>query len=56
VGDFVQIDLNPEGRMTFTKQLTSTMSVPEWERFGVPAAPQSREARAGEYLMDANLR
>lgn len=56
VGDFVQIDLNPEGRMTFTKHLTSTMSAPGWERFGVPAAPQSREARAVEYLMDANFR
>ena len=56
VGDFVQIDLNPEGQMTFTKQVASTMSAPEWESFGVPAGPQSRAARTAGYIMDSGLR
>jgi ATP-dependent Clp protease ATP-binding subunit ClpB len=56
VGDFVQIDLNPEGRMTFTKQVASTMSAPEWERFGVPAGAPSLAVRAVGYIGDSNLR
>jgi len=55
LGDFIQVDLNSEGRMTFTKQEPSTMNAPEWEAFGLPAGPQSRAARAVEYRMDSSL-
>jgi ATP-dependent Clp protease ATP-binding subunit ClpA len=55
VGDFVQIDLTPEGRMTFTKQVSSTMNTAEWERFGVPAGSPPLAARAAGYIMDSNL-
>ena len=56
LGDFIQIDLNPEGRMIFTKQVARTTNAAEWECMGDPAAAHSLAARAVGYTIDSNLR
>ena len=45
-GDFIQIDLNPAGRMIFTKQVASTPNAAEWECFGDAADARSLAAGA----------
>jgi hypothetical protein len=56
LGDFIQIDLNPEGRMIFTKQVASTTNAAGWECFGDPADAHSLAARPAGYRIDSNLR
>lgn len=56
LGDFIQIDLNPEGRMIFTKQVASTTNAAGWECFGDPADAHSLAARAVGYRIDSTLR
>ena len=47
LGDFIEIDLIPEGRMIFTRQMGNTMNLPEWERIAVPQGAPSVAARCG---------
>jgi ATP-dependent Clp protease ATP-binding subunit ClpA len=56
LGDFVEIDLSPEGRMIFTKQLGNTTNLPEWERIAVPQGAPSVAARAAGFMATSGLR
>jgi ATP-dependent Clp protease ATP-binding subunit ClpB len=55
LGDFIEIDLSPEGRMIFTKQMGNTMNLPEWERIAVPQADPSLAARATGFMATSGL-
>jgi C-terminal, D2-small domain, of ClpB protein len=54
--DFIEIDLSPEGRMIFTKQMGNTMNLPEWERIPVPQGAPSLAARAAGFMATSGLR
>jgi ATP-dependent Clp protease ATP-binding subunit ClpB len=56
LGDFIEIDLSPEGRMIFTKQKGNTMNLPEWERIAVPQGAPSVAARAAGFMAISSLR
>jgi ATP-dependent Clp protease ATP-binding subunit ClpB len=56
LGDFIEIDLSPEGRMIFTKQMGNTMNLPEWERIAVPQGARSVASRATGFMATSGLR
>jgi ATP-dependent Clp protease ATP-binding subunit ClpB len=46
LGDFIRVDLNPEGRLTFVKEAEGTMVPSLLERYGAAAAANPMAARA----------
>ena len=46
LGDFIRIDISPEGRMTFVKEAEGAMVPTLLERYGAAAAPTPMAARA----------
>jgi hypothetical protein len=44
LGDFIRIDLNPEGRLTFVKEAEGAMVPMLLERYGAAAAPPATRA------------
>jgi ATP-dependent Clp protease ATP-binding subunit ClpB len=56
LGDFIEIDLSPKGRMIFTKQMGNTMNLPEWERIAVPQGAPSLATRAAGFMATSGLR
>jgi ATP-dependent Clp protease ATP-binding subunit ClpA len=55
-GDFIQIDLSPEGRMIFTKQAGRPMDLPEWERLTAPSDMPPLVARASGSMASSIFR
>ena len=55
LGDFIRIDLSPDGSVAFTKEVEATMASNDWERAVEPAGMPSPKARAASWWATRNV-